>query len=318
MAQNFDINTVSVQMTVAPTTVTTVLDPESYDKGYNAGETDGHVAGKAEGYTEGYDKGKSDGYGEGWDVGEKAGYQSGKSDGYAEGYTKGDNDGYTAGHADGYDEGIEAGKQAEYDAFWDAFQRAGIDTTASTFAGRGWNADNFKPKNNIVTKDGYMYFYNNGVEGDLSQILENLGVEFDTSELTSAQYMFWNSRFTRVPTLDFRRLTSETHTLDAFRSSTLKTIDKLIVSETTPFGSNMCRNATILANITFEGVIGSSINFQWSPLTKESITNIVEHLSSTATGQTCTFKKSAKEAAFTADEWAALIADKTNWTISLI
>ena len=118
MAQNFDINTVSVQMTVAPTTVTTVLDPESYDKGYNAGETEGHKTGKAEGYTEGYDKGKSDGYGEGydkgksdgygegWDIGEKEGYQSGKSDGYAAGY----GDGNDAGYIEGEKDGIEAGK----------------------------------------------------------------------------------------------------------------------------------------------------------------------------------------------------------------
>jgi hypothetical protein len=31
-----------------------------------------------------------------------------------------------------------------------------------------------------------------------------------------------------------------------------------------------------------------------------------------------TFSKKAKEAAFTADEWEALIATKPNWTISLV
>jgi hypothetical protein len=31
-----------------------------------------------------------------------------------------------------------------------------------------------------------------------------------------------------------------------------------------------------------------------------------------------TFNKTAKESTFTADEWAALIATKSNWTFSLL
>ena len=52
-------------------------------------------------------------------------------------------------------------------------------------------------------------------------------------------------------------------------------------------------------------------------LTKSSITNIVNVLSPTVTGQTATFNKAAKEAAFTDDEWEELIATKPNWTFNL-
>lgn len=38
----FDVNVANVQMSVAPTVVTTVLDPDSYDKGYNQGLAEGY------------------------------------------------------------------------------------------------------------------------------------------------------------------------------------------------------------------------------------------------------------------------------------
>ncbi|MBE6965534.1 MAG: hypothetical protein E7441_05815 [Ruminococcaceae bacterium] len=66
------------------------------------------------------------------------------------------------------------------------------------------------------------------------------------------------------------------------------------------------------------GVINHSISFEWLTLSKESITSIVNALSDSATGQTITFKKSAKEAAFTDTEWTELIATKPNWTLALL
>lgn len=213
---------------------------------------------------------------------------------------------------------ISVGKQAEYDRFWNSVHKGAAVNTQSLFAGRAWNIDTFKPTQDIVVKDAYMCFYCNDVKGDLAQILDDLGVNLDTSKMTTAQYMFWNSNFTRIPAIDLRGIAQPVHTMQTFQTSTVRTIDKLTLLETTPLHDYAFRMASALENITFEGVIGSTINFQWCPLTKASITNIIEHLSSTATGQTCTFKKSAKEAAFTADEWAELIANKTNWTFSLV
>ena len=102
-----------------------------------------------------------------------------------------------------------------------------------------------------------------------------------------------------------------------YNSKSIKTVRKLVIAETGEF-SNTFDGCTALANITFEGIIGKTISFKDSPLTKASITNVIEHLSSTASGQTATFKKAAKEAAFTEAEWQTLIATKTNWTISLV
>ena len=67
-----------------------------------------------------------------------------------------------------------------------------------------------------------------------------------------------------------------------------------------------------------QGKINVSISFEWLALDKASTTSVVNALSSTATGQTATFNKTAKEAAFTDTEWSELIATKSNWTISLL
>ena len=92
---------------------------------------------------------------------------------------------------------------------------------------------------------------------------------------------------------------------------------RVIIDETNTF-LNTFNNCISLQNIIVDGIIGASIGFPHSPLTRESITNVIEHLSETATGKTVTFKKSAKEAAFTDDEWAELTATKPNWTFSLL
>ena len=73
-----------------------------------------------------------------------------------------------------------------------------------------------------------------------------------------------------------------------------------------------------LEHIRIEGVIRRSTSLRWSlVLKKESITSIIQALSDTAEGQTITFSQTAKQAAFTDSEWAALIGTKPNWTIAL-
>lgn len=215
----------------------------------------------------------------------------------------------------------QAGKQAEYDAFWDSYQSTSIYPNRcgpAHFAGAGWNNDTFKPKYDIKVLNGYFLFYNCNVRGDLVEILNELGVSLDTSKMRNAFYLFSNSHFSRVGEINFRNMNHPSFTTNAFSTPTLITIDKLIVAESATFHSSTFTSATGLKNITIEGPIADSINFKDSPLTKASITSVINALSSTATGLTATFKKSAKEAAFTADEWATLIATKPNWTISLV
>lgn len=207
----------------------------------------------------------------------------------------------------------EAGKEAEYDAFWDTFQQNGMRKNyANAFGGLGWTDALFKPKYDIQITDSYMMFRNTQVT-DLS----NLSVLLDFSKSINMQYMFQWATTKHIGVIDMSYIGDRTHGMLGY-TYYLHTIDKIIVTERVIFSSDAFMQANALSNVTFEGVIGNSIDFQWCPLTKESITNIIEHLSSTATGQTCTFKKTAKETAFTADEWEALIADKTNWTFSLV
>ena len=85
-----------------------------------------------------------------------------------------------------------------------------------------------------------------------------------------------------------------------------------------------------LVYVRFEGEIGKSITFSSSPLDKDSITDIINHLcaDTDVTGQTLTLNLDAVKKAFetseganngnASKEWADLKATKTNWTISAI
>ena len=106
-------------------------------------------------------------------------------------------------------------------------------------------------------------------------------------------------------------------------STKLKTIPNLIVDEKNALSPNgtypMFHQCSALENITFEGTIGKNIDFKdCKLLSRESIENIGSCLSGTATGQVVTLSSTAVNNAFTTDEWNVLIADKTNWTISLV
>lgn len=294
-----------VRMEVSPTTVTKFYDPEGYNKGYEAGKTDGfddgygvgyntgHGEGRAEGFntgytegqTAGYASGKSDGYTEGKTEGHTEGYASGKKDGHAEGYTEGHTEGYTEGHS----KGVTAGKQAEQDAFWDSFQQNGTRANYSNAFYLGWDDVTYNPKYPILVK------VNNTLNGT-----------FSYSQITDTK-------------VDIEVVSPGRIGATFFQATKLETIRKIILDENVGITVDAFGYCPALKNITFEGTIGVSLDIQRSTLlTKASMTNIIEHLSTTASGQTVTFSKVAKESAFTADEWAALIATRSNWTFSLV
>lgn len=130
----------------------------------------------------------------------------------------------------------------------------------------------------------------------------------------SANMYAYSSVTDTVAPIDLSRATNNTGSIFA-NANKMVTIRKIIVSETTPtIGFTNCSK---LQNITFEGVIGANANFQWCPLSRASIENIVSVLSTTVTGKTLTLKQSAVEAAFTTEEWETLAATKPNWTIAL-
>lgn len=342
MGQEYKVHTMSVQMTVAPTTVTTVLDPKSYDKGYDAGneagiaegygkgytegETAGHTAGygegrevgKAEGYTEGKTDGHKEGYEEGHTAGHAAGYETGKTDGYAEGETAGRAAGYEEGHEAGYTEGNEAGQQSEYDRFWDSFQENGTRTNyRGAFGGGSWKATTFNPKYIITPKSApYAFMYFNYSYPMLDY--RDYAHLFDWSSLSgSCVYIFQDAWMDYIE-LDASEVTSLGGAFGEGTNPGHKTHITLKVSEKCTSFSSFCSYCSVLTDLIFtdDSIIAVSISLKDSPLNKTSITSVVNALSATATGKTATFKQTAIDAAFTTEEWETLKATKPNWAFA--
>lgn len=213
-----------------------------------------------------------------------------------------------------YDAVYEAGKQAESGAFWDKFQDYGNRTNwRNGCSGEGWDDENFTPKYPFVTVDAYMMFTRSKIT--------HLPIEVDFSTAETIQYCFWNCK--NLLELPIIKATNGQLYGTFNGCNALHTIEKIILPPAERQGSNWFNsafdNCNSLVSIDFEGVIGQNINFNKSPmLSMASITSVINALSDTTSGRSVTFSKTAKEAAFTADEWAALIATKPNWTINLV
>lgn len=196
-----------------------------------------------------------------------------------------------------YDEVYDAGKQAEYDKFWDAFQLNGTRKNySSAFAcnvGQVWTDENYNPKYPITIREKS----NQG----------NLLLAYNT-EVTD----------TKVPIIYEDGLAGGISTVFT-NAINLKTIRELHLVEglTYTIAFNYLK---ALENLNITGVIGGEgFNVQWSTLlSKASIISIINALSTNTSGLTVTISKTAKENAFTDEEWATLIATKSNWTISLV
>ena len=229
-----------------------------------------------------------------------------------------------------YGQGYRDGKKAEYDAFWDAYGEFPYTVNHDFyFAGNGWTEKNLKPNTDIRPSRANSMFQLNCFSGDLARHFEDLGVILDFSNCTMAASIFVNAYLiTRVGALDFSKVLSGAAW---FTNATgLITIDKLVVSENTVAPSNSFHSCTALENITVEGVINKNLwNFQWSPkLSKASIESVISCLSATTSGLTVTFSKTAVNKAFETSSgagdgsdsaaWSALVATKSNWTISLV
>lgn len=215
--------------------------------------------------------------------------------------------------------GIDDGRKAEYDAFWDTYQQNG---NRKTYEGAfyGWSIESFKPKYHIKpngsTSNSFRSFYAPGI--DLGEFLEGIGVDFDTSECKTCSYDFYQAKCKGTPLLDVSNVSNFNNTFTVCTAE----IIRLKVSESTPY-TNVFNNCTSLVELYITGTIGKSgLNFQWSTmLSKDSITRIINALSTNTSGLSITLSRAAVESAFgstTADEWTALIATRTNWTITLV
>ena len=216
------------------------------------------------------------------------------------------------------------GMKNQYDMFWDTYQQNGKRTDYNcAFGGTGWNNDTFKPKYDLKPEaSAYCMFRDTEIKGDLEELLKQNGVVLDTSNTTSFTSMFQLAeKITRIGVLDCRKSASSMDSLFA-DAKKLKTIDKLCLTENSRLASGTFRNMLALENITIDGYIGISFNFNQSPLlSPDSIESIITHLSSNVSGQTVSFASGAIDnyiAVKGSDMWHNLNALFPNWTFATI
>ena len=199
------------------------------------------------------------------------------------------------------------------------------------FTGQSWTPKTFKPKYDIkVTRGDYMWANSNGLyRQDLTALLESAGVILDTSENTNFTQFFRYGSPIRVPVLDTRACDNLN---DMFMNCSVEIVDKLIFREDgTQTVVNMINLCPSLKTITeIEGVIGQNMNLSKSTaLDKQTITNIINALSSVSSGMTLQLSKTAVNVAFetstglkdgsSSEEWLKLTQeDHANWSFSLV
>ena len=210
----------------------------------------------------------------------------------------------------------EDGKEAEWNTFWDNMQNYGNRTAYKyAFYGEGWNDITFKPKYDfIVTADNGNQMFRETTFTDFKGILERQGIVLDTSEATSFNVMFYRTSMTTCPVLDLAKA---------------ENIDGIInIPETLTFTTTF-NNCSELKEVRFSGTVGQSgLALNASPyLSHDSIVSIINALSTTASGKSITFSRTAVRKAFetaegandgnTSNEWTTLVASRPLWTITL-
>lgn len=289
----------------------------NYDEGYKVGYDRGHKEGYDEGFTEGedagYEDGKTDGYADGYaeghEAGEDSGYATGKADGLTEGVATGKAEGIEIGRAEGYvtgkEEGIEIGKQAEYDAFWDGVTNSG-NRTDYVSAFRQWGNEYIRPNIKItptaVDSKNQTFCECKNLKKIEAQYFDFSQTPIGTRANQSYYYTF--SSCDKLEEIEDIGMQADfAYTYSFAYCGKLRTIAKIRAKEETVF-NNAFRGDYWLENVTFDGVIGQNIEFQWSTkLSADSIRNIMEHLSGTASGKTLTLSKTAVEASTTNGEY---------------
>lgn len=248
------------------------------------------------------------------DFGYSTGYSNGIGDGkdewYAQGYSEGEIVGYNAGYTNGTSEGWKNGEKAEQEKFWETLLENGTRTDyMNAFYGTGWTNEIFNPTHDLKPTNAYMMFRNTSIT-ELYDILDEKGITLDTSNATTVQYIFSGANFSRIGVIDVCKATN-VHYL--FHSIYIQSVEKLICNASTPFQATSFDNARALTDITIEGEIGVSVNFQWSPLTIESIRSIINALqdkSADTSGTKWTLTLGSSNVAKLTDDDFNLIWDK--------
>ena len=216
--------------------------------------------------------------------------------------------------------GTDTGGKSYYDEFWEsAIPDLKAVSGAASFAGGRWNDKTFIPPQKITFTGNCSYcFFQSGIKKEITDL-----VEFGNG-LTSLANTFYGCKIKTIPALNASGIGTLAST---FYLSEAEKVILLAVSASTKYSSTF-HEASKLKSLTIGGTIGQAgFDTKWSPLDKESLTSIVNALSTTTNGLTVTLSLNAVKKAFetsegandgdTSPEWLALAATKPNWTITL-
>lgn len=227
------------------------------------------------------------------------------------------------------DDAFEAGKaqggDSWYDTFWDTFQQNGnrknysgaFSSGNAVASSIGWTNAIFKPKYSMVNVSGYSLFDYSGIEGSLTEILNDLGITLTFNGYQSNG--FQQTQFTEVDYINNNMSTM----VNVFKNNTkLKTLKISTVKESSTF-KTCFDGCTALENLTIVGTIGANgFDVHWSTLlSADSLDSIINALSTTATGVSITLPaydtvKATYDAVYGEGAWDAIVAEKSNWTIA--
>lgn len=224
-------------------------------------------------------------------------------------------DGYTqeeldAAVSNGYDAGVEDGKQAEWNAFWDAFQDNGNRTEYGyAFRTTCWTDENFRPKYPFILGryGAYQMFQGTGIT-DFTRD----GIVLDFSEAVDMRYIFADTKNTemKLPTIDMSSASATYQTFGNYWGKDLS----VILREETDY-SDTFAGTLYLENLSINGTISKAIKLKDSSLlSDESIQSVINALKDLtgATAQTLTLH--ATVGAKLTDAQKATITAK-NWTL---
>ena len=224
-------------------------------------------------------------------------------------------------------------EQKVYDAgkmvFWNAYLPEKGKTTAShdrRFVGGGWTNASWKPPYSMNVSSAQYMFWAAQVT-DIQEYLEENGLELNFEPCANFTQTF---SYCRVKWL--RKFGSSTKTgtyTSTFDNAiNLHTIEEFYVVADSTF-SNTFNYCSALVNLNIIGTISKNgFNVGWSTkLSKASIISIFNALSTTTSGLTVTFSKTAVNNAFGIDvddattypegsEWYELKNSRSNWTLA--
>ena len=207
--------------------------------------------------------------------------------------------------------GIVRGEKTAYDTFWDAFQRNGSRRDYK-HAFRLWGDTVYNPKYPVVMAGDGSYAFQD------STIVKRIDV--DTSKCANLQGIFVGaSKVTEIGIID---TTGSAGYLAGFFNGceALMKLEKLILLDdgSQTFSATFFNLCYALKDIEIVGTIGNNLDMQYCrSFSKASVESIVKALSGTVSGKTITLSAEVKSK-FTDEQWATLIATKSNWTISLV